>query len=58
MHLTHDDAVGYGVKGLDEDITKKLNLVPYGIQPHGRGRPERPPPAALGTLIGAMEGRG
>ncbi len=58
MHLAHDDAGGYGVKGLDEDITKKLNLVPCGIQPDTGGRPERPPLAALGTLMGAMEGKG
>lgn len=57
VHLTRDDAGGYGVKGLDADFTKKLNLGPCGIQPCGRGSHERPSPAALGRLIGAMEGR-
>lgn len=31
VHLTRDDAGGYGVKGFDADFTKKLNLGPYGI---------------------------
>ncbi len=58
VHFAHDDAGGYGVKGLDPDFTKKLKVVPCGIQPYGRGSPERPSPAAIGTLIGAPEGRG
>lgn len=57
VHLVHDDVGGYGVKGLNEDFTKKFNLVPCGIQPREGGSHERPSPAALGTLVGARRGR-
>jgi hypothetical protein len=43
VHLAHDDAGGYGVKGLDVDFTKKVEpRSPAASSPTGEEAPKDP----------------